>query len=133
MQEQIGPYEFSTEAGVRVYLHDADFLGLVWQPDATLRLYFPYDPDWTPPEAKATPVVQLTFSQVQMLHWETDMEALSQSEPVLGRVSDFSWDGSDRFDLATFTLSLSFSAGRMAVRLVHSAPRELAHGEPPTR
>jgi len=133
VKEPVGPYEFFTETGVHVYLHDADFLGLAWQPDATLRLYFAHDPDWMPSGAEATPVVELTFSGVQVLEWETDVEALSQTVPVLGQVSDFAWDGSDGFDLATFTLNLSFSAPRMAVRLLPSAPGELHQGEPPTR
>lgn len=124
--EEAGPYEFFTDAGVHVYLHDADFLGLVWHPEATMRLYFSYDQEWTPSDAKDTPVVELIFSQVQVLQWQTDLDALSETEPVLGQVASFDWDGREGFDLATYTLNLSFSSRRMEVRLIPSAPQALA-------
>src|SRR5687768_6830855 len=56
-----GPYEFLTATGVPVHLHDTDFLGLVWRPEMILCIYFAYDPEWTPPEARETPVVELIF------------------------------------------------------------------------
>jgi hypothetical protein len=127
---ETGPYEFFTDTGVHVYLHDTDFLGLVWQPEGSMGLYFAYDKDWTPPEARATPVIELVFSHVQMTHWETDREALLETEPVARQVSGFDWDGRDTFDLATFSVNLSFSARHMRVRLAPSAPEILT---PPSK
>lgn len=124
--EDSGLYEFFTNTGVHIYLHDTDFLGIVWQPKATMCLYFSYDEDWTPPEAQDTPVVELVFSDVQVLQWETDLGALSGDEPFLGEVSAFDWDGNEGFDLSAYNFALSFSARRVQVRLALSAPDVLA-------
>ena len=121
----VGPYEFFTDGGVRVSLHDADFLGLMWLPGATARFYFVYDSEWTPSEAKESPVIELTFSQVQVFLWETDSAALRDTE-WHGQVSGFAWDGRDGFDLSTFTLHLSFSAARMEAGLLVEAPSGLS-------
>lgn len=123
--EPVGPYEFFTDGGVHVYLHDADFIGLVWQPSGTFRFYFIYPAEWTPREALATPVVELTFSEVEVSRWETDMDVLQDTEHR-GQVSDFAWDGGDGFDLSTFSLRLSFSAARMEARLLEAAPSPLS-------
>lgn len=62
---QVTPYEFLTNQGVRVYLHDTDHLGFE-RPSATdLTFYFAFDPEWTPKTARATPVVALAFADVQ--------------------------------------------------------------------
>lgn len=122
VREGVGPYEFVTDAGVHVYLHDADFLGLVWLPNATARFYFVYDPETAPLFAvKETPVIELTFSQAQVLFWETDSDALRDTE-WHGQVSVFAWDGGDGFDLTTYTLHLSFTAARMEARLLAAVP-----------
>lgn len=121
----VGPYEFFTDRGVRVFLHDADFLGVLWLPGATARFYFVYDSEWTPREAKESPVIELSFSQVRVLLWETDSAALPDTE-WHGQVSGFAWDGGDGFDLWTFTLHLSFTAARMEARLLVEAPGGLS-------
>ncbi len=121
----VGPYEFFTEQGVRVALHDADFLGLVWLPSATTRFYFIYDLEWTPVEATATPVIELTFCNVQVLRWESDLDALGDPRRY-GQMSAFAWDGADRFDLSTFTFNLSFRAVRMEAQLVGTVPSSLS-------
>ena len=125
VEKPVGPYEFFTDGGVHVYLHDADFLGLVWLPSGTFRFYFVYSAEWTPPEALATPVVELTFSEVEVSRWETDMDVLQDTEHG-GQVSDFAWDGADGFDFSTFPLDLSFSAARMEARLLEAAPSALS-------
>ena len=67
--EGTGPYEFFTDDGARVFLHDADLVDVLWQPDASLRFRFVHDPEWTPPEAAATPVVELEFFGSRVLRW----------------------------------------------------------------
>ena len=120
-----GPYEFFTDEGVHVYLHDADFLGLMWLPGATTRFYFAYDSQTGPLyRAEATPVIELTFSQVDVALWETDSDALPDSQ-WHGQVSGFAWDGGDGFDLTSFTLHLAFAAARMDARLLAAVPSAL--------
>jgi len=116
VQSRVGPYEFFTDKGARVYLHDADLLEVTWKPDASLRFRFAYDPDWTPAEATDTPVIDLSFQHVQVLRWETDMQATEQSDSR-GQVRDFAWDGFDGFAMASYTLNLDFTAARMRVVL----------------
>ena len=121
----VGPYEFFTDGGVHVYLHDADFVGLIFLPEATGRFYFRYDSQTAPHYgAEATPVVELTFSHVGPCLWETDLEALPDTEHR-GQVSVFAWDTGDGFDLITYALHLSFAAARMEARLLAAAPFEL--------
>lgn len=122
--EGVGPNEFFTDGGVPIRLHDADFLGVVWRPAATLHLYFVYDSAWTPAEASATPVIELTFSPVEVSLWETDVDALGDNQ-WHGQVSAFDWDGADGFELSTFTLHLAFSASRMEARMLAAAPTSL--------
>ncbi len=69
-----GLYEFQTDDGVWVRLHDMRFLGFdyIVQP-ATLTMRFLYDdPKWTPPEASATPVAVFQFTDVLVWQWEDD-------------------------------------------------------------
>lgn len=121
----VGPYEFFTDSGVHVYLHDADFLGMTLLPDATGRFYFAYDSKTAPLYgAEATPVVKMAFSSVELSVWETDEEALSDTKHC-GQVSDFSWDAGDGFDLLTYALHMSFSAARLEVRLLTAMPGDL--------
>lgn len=128
--EGVGPYQFRTVDGVPVNLHECDFLGLLWLPDATARFYFVHDLEWTPVEALATPVVELSFSEFQVVFCELDAEAPPDS-PWVGQVSSFSWDGGDAFDLTTFTLHLAFTAARMEVRLLATAASALTGGPEP--
>lgn len=114
-----GPYEFFTDDGARVSLHDADLLEVTWRPDATLRLHFVYDREWTPAEVRATPVIELTFSGAQVLRWENEPDP---QPDALGQVSAFDWDGRDRFDLSSSTLELSFTADRMTANLLPAVP-----------
>lgn len=125
VMEPVGPYEFFTDNDVHVYLHDADLIGLVWQPSGKFRFYFIYPAEWTPREALDTPVVELTFSEVEVSRWETDMGVLQDMEHR-GQVSDFAWDGADGFDLSTFSLRLSFSAARMEARVLEAPPDALS-------
>jgi hypothetical protein len=67
-----GLYEFWTDSDVPVRLHDMNFEGLDYRydPRPTLVLRFRYDEaQWTPPEAIATPVVELTFDDVRVPVW----------------------------------------------------------------
>ena len=122
IRDGVGPYEFFTPDGAHVYLHDADFLELAWLPDATLRFFFSYDGETAPLYgAKDTPVIELSFSQVEVQAWETDIDALAGSEHH-GQVSTFSWDSADGFDVITYTLHVSFAAARMQARLLATVP-----------
>lgn len=116
-----GPYEFFTDKGEHVYLHDMDFLGVAWRPVGTMQFYFRYAEDWTPAEVRESPVVELTFHGVDVRHWATDLGEVSTSE-ALGQVSGFGWDGRDSFHLQTWTLSLAFASPRMEARFIAAAP-----------
>jgi hypothetical protein len=116
-----GLYEFWTEEGAHVYLHDTDFRRLTYEPGRapTLELEFVYHPQWTPPELSKTPVVVFRFEDVRLVEWHEDQEghdcvAASPDAPP-GQVGQFDWDGTDLFTLDTFILRLVFYAPRAAV------------------
>lgn len=60
------PYEFQTDRGVWVRLHDMQFVGFDFDVRPhTLTMRFVYDdPAWTPPEAHATPLAVFRFKDV---------------------------------------------------------------------
>jgi hypothetical protein len=124
-----GLYEFWTDSDVPVRLHDMNFEGLDYRydPRPTLVLRFRYDEaQWTPPEAIATPVVEMTFDDVWVRCWEEDAETLADADAPLGLVSAFNYDERSEFDLQTFALGLKFSARRVRVRLTSWGNRPAA-------
>ena len=126
--EGIGLYEFWTDTGVPVRLHDMNFEGLDYRndPRPTLVLRFRYDePEWTPPEAIATPVVEMAFDDVRIRCWEDDTQALAGLDIPFGQVSTFDYDGRSEFDLQTYSMGLTFSAQRVRVRLTPWESRPL--------
>ncbi|MGS2640881.1 hypothetical protein [Streptosporangium sp. LJ11] len=116
-----GLYEFWTEEGAHVYLHDTDFSRLTYEPgrSPTLELEFVHDLRWTPPELSKTPVVVFRFEAVRLVEWHEDQEGQDRvnADPDAppGQVGQFDWDGTDMFTLDTFTLRLVFHAPRAAV------------------
>lgn len=116
-----GLYEFWTEEGAHVYLHDTDFRRLIYEPGRppTLELEFVYHPQWAPPELSKTPVVVFRFEDVRLVEWHEHQEghdhvnAAPDAPPR--QVEQFDWDGADLFTLGTFTLRLVFHAPRAAV------------------
>jgi hypothetical protein len=114
------PYEFQTDSGVRVRLHDMRFMGFDYQVQpSTLTLRFVYDdPEWTPPEATGTPVAVLRFSGVQVWQWEDDFDLFETPQEHRGQVSDLGYyPPTNVFSLLTLNSRLLFSAGRLAVEL----------------
>ncbi|WP_440072314.1 hypothetical protein [Streptosporangium sp. OZ121] len=116
-----GLYEFRTEEGALVHLHDTDFRRLTYEPGRppTLELEFVHDPQWTPPELSETPVVVFRFEDVRLVEWHEDQEGQDRvnanPDAPPGQVGQFDWDGTDMFTLDTFTLRLVFHAPRAAV------------------
>ncbi len=116
-----GLYEFRTEEGAHVYLHDTDFRRLTHEPGRppTLELEFVHDPRWTPPELSKTPIVVFRFEDVRLVEWHEDQEGHdcvnANPDAPPGQVGRFDWDGTDMFALETFTMRLVFHAPRAAV------------------
>ncbi|MEV4526516.1 hypothetical protein [Streptosporangium sp. NPDC049304] len=116
-----GLYEFWTEEGAHVYLHNTDFRRLTYEPGRppTLALEFVHDPQWTPPELSKTPVVVFRFEDVRLIEWHEEQEGhdcvAASTEAPPGQVGQFDWDGTDIFTLDTFILHLVFHAPRAAV------------------
>ncbi|GIH90988.1 hypothetical protein ACFFMN_32360 [Planobispora siamensis] len=116
-----GLYEFWTDEGARICLHDTGFRRLTYEPGRPpmLELEFLYDPEWTPPGLSKTPVVVFRFEDVRVVEWHEDQEghdcvrACPDAPP--GQVGQFDWDGTDLFTLDTFTVRLLFHARRAAV------------------
>lgn len=123
------PYEFQTEAGVWIRLHDMNFRGFDYQVQPpTLTMRFVYDdPEWTPPEARATPVAVFRFSQVQVWQWEDEYDLLATPVDVRDQISDLGFYApTNVFSLLTLNTRLLFSASRLRVELSplgHDAPR----------
>jgi hypothetical protein len=116
-----GLYEFWTDTNVPVRLHDMSFEGLDYRydPRPTLVLRFRYDDaEWTPPEAVATPVVEMTFDDVSVRYWEEDAGTAADVDGSFQQVSSFDYDERSEFDLVTYSLRLTFSAQRVRIRLI---------------
>ena len=114
------PYEFQTEAGVWVRLHDMQFLGFEYEVQApALTMRFVYDdPDSTPPEARSTPLAVFRFSDVQVWQWEDDHDLFETPVGVRGQVSELDYYAATNvFSLGTVNTTLLFSARRLTVRL----------------
>lgn len=118
-----GLYEFKTDLGVPVRLHDATFLGFDFRVGAresgavqSLTTRFVYDdPEWTPPEAIAAPFIEFRFDDVHITHWE---ESPDLEEYANDQVSGFDYhEQDDSFDLQTYTMRLVFVAKRVAVTM----------------
>lgn len=126
--EEVTPYEFLTDHGVRVYLHDTDYLGFE-RPSATdLTVYFAFDPEWTPRAARETPVVAVAFADVQ--YRPHPMARMARTQPREDDrpprfVYSLDWDGMDGFTLDTTETLLAFTSSRMAVSLLPAAPKQL--------
>ena len=114
------PYEFQTESGAWVRLHDMQFLGFDYQVQpATMTLRFLYDdPGWTPPEARSTPLAVLRFIDVQVWQWEDDVDLFETPTEVRGQVGDLGFHApTNVFSLETLSTSLLFSASQLMVEL----------------
>jgi hypothetical protein len=111
------PYEFQTDGGVWVRLHDMQFVGFdygVQPPTLTMRFVY----DWTPPEARTTPVAVFQFNGVQVWQWEDEYDVLETPLDVRGQVSYLDYHfPTNVFSLGTANTSLLFSARRLAVHL----------------
>lgn len=119
------PYEFRTDAGVWVRLHDMRFLGLEYEAlPRVLTLRFIYDdPAWTPPEAEATPLASFRFEDVLILRWEDHASTRETPAEHRGQVGDLELDvATTVFSLDVTDMRLAFEARRMEVRLLPVAP-----------
>lgn len=121
------PWEFRTDTGLWVRLHDMDFLGLEHQVlPPTLTLRFAYsDLEWTPPDFQATPVAALRFEAVALHRWE------DLPDPV-GDPAQMVWASyvtvGGLFQFVTTATQLVFSAGRLAVSMEAERPRPSRDG-----
>lgn len=123
--EEVTPYEFLTDHGVRVYLHDTDYLGFE-RPSATdLTLYFTFDREWTPRAARDTPVVAVAFADVQYRPHPMARTQPPEDDRPPRFVHSLDWDGMDGFALDTTETLLAFTSSRMAVSLLSAAPEQL--------
>ena len=115
-----GLYEFWTDSGVPVRLHEATFRGFEYRlhPEPSLTVTFEYDnPEWTPTEALRTPVIEIRFDGVSRLRWEEETSAFAEPREFHGEVALFDYDGREWFDLQVSTLRLEFTARRAEVTL----------------
>ncbi len=86
---------------------------------AELTMRFVYaDSQWTPPEARATPVAVFRFSGVQVWQWEDDYDLFETPVDVRGQVRWLDYHSpTNVFSLGTVNTELLFSARRLAVHL----------------
>ncbi|MCZ2811625.1 MULTISPECIES: hypothetical protein [unclassified Modestobacter] len=114
------PYEFQTEGGIWVRLHEMQFAGFdyrVQQPTLTMRFVYD-DPEWTPVEARATPVAVFRFTDVQVWQWEDDYDLVETPADVRGQVRQLDYHPpTNVFSLLTVNTSLLFSAAQLTVEL----------------
>ena len=101
-------------------LHDMSLERLVHDRAArTLVMEFRYDDEqWTPPEAKATPVAVFSFDGVEVIEQQDDPAPPDTPPDTLGQVSTFDYDErSGVFALSAFTAYWVFTADAGSVRL----------------
>lgn len=120
--ERFSPYEFLTDHGVRVSLHDTDYLGFDQPSPTDLTLYFAFDAEWIPEAARDTPVVALAFKDVCYRP-----HPLARTQPAEGDgpprfVYSLDWDGMDGFALDATETLLAFTSSLMTVTLLTDAP-----------
>jgi hypothetical protein len=115
----LGLYEFWTDQGVPVRLHDTSLISVELRPiDRTLTLRFEYnDALWTPPEAIPTPVVVMRFEKITIRGWEQDPSDDGDEPPaaVYGQVEDFEYDDEETFRLTTYSFTVEFTASRLTI------------------
>jgi hypothetical protein len=96
------------------------FLGFDYQvqpPTLTMRFIYD-DPQWSPPEARAPPVVVLRFSDVQVWQWEDDYDLFESPVAERGQVRALDYYApTNVFSLLTLNTRLLFSARRLMVEL----------------
>jgi hypothetical protein len=115
-----GLYEVTTTAGVPVRLHDMSLTRLTHDAAARkLVMEFLYDdPQWTPPEAEATPVAMFSFDDVEVVEQQDDPAAAGTPPDVLGQVQGFDYDErSGVFALSAYTTYWVFRASVVTLTL----------------
>lgn len=123
LPDAAGLYEFWTDRGEHVYLHDTDLCTITWRPgrQPSLVLVFEYDAQWLPSELGDRRFVSFSCDDVRILTWEEDTEAYEetgashQGPDGTGEVRAFDWDGQDFFALSTHLLYLRFRATSITV------------------
>ena len=104
-----GLYEFWTESGKHVWLHDMDFRGFAYAAAPTPKLRITFDWGDTPvPESYAGPTVEFIFEDVRIIEWDDELSD-DEDRRHSGQVAAFDYSNGV-FTLTTFTLSLTFSA-----------------------
>ena len=87
------------------------------EPPALTRRFIYDDPQWSPPEARATPVV-LRFSGVRIWQWEDDYDLFESPVDKRGQVRALDhYALTNVFSLLTLNMCLLFSASRLMVEL----------------
>jgi hypothetical protein len=115
-----GLYEVTTTAGVPVRLHDMSLTRLTHDPAVRkLVMEFLYDdPQWTPPEAEATPVAMFSFDDVEVVEQQDDPAPPGTPPDVLGQVQGFDYDErSGVFALSAYTTYWVFRARVLTLTL----------------
>ena len=114
------PYEFQTESGVWIRVHEMQFSGFDYQvrpPTLTMRFVYS-DPEWTLAEARATPVAVFRFTDVQVWQWEDEHDLFETPGDVRGQVRRFDHHPpTNVFSLVTLNTRLLFSAAQLTVEL----------------
>lgn len=117
------PYEFQTEEGVWVRLHDMSFVSLEYTPqERGLTLRFSNDFPWTPESAKSAPLAAFVFDSVQILQWEDDTTLSGTPNGYRGQTSLFEYAPERDLFCLTIDTSLAFRARPLHVTLGPSEP-----------
>jgi hypothetical protein len=111
----VGLYQFDTDDGIAVSLHETDCVDLRYTPGPapTLTARFRHDPDWTPPELVGRPVVVIRFLGAHVLRWDTDADeddVYRDPGASGGQVSTADWDGHRLFTLDLLTVTVIVTA-----------------------
>ena len=115
-----GLYEVKTTGGVPVRLHDMSLERLKHDlVSRTLVMEFRYDdPQWTAPEAWATPVAVFSFDNVEIVEQHDDPASPDTPQDALGQVSAFDYhERSGVFALSAYTTYWAFRASTASITL----------------
>ncbi len=115
-----GLYELTTMSGVPVRPHDMSLVEILHVPARReLVMKFCYDdPEWTPEEARETPLAIFAFDGVEILERQDEPAEPGTKQDVLGQVRGFDYhEPTGIFALSAYTMYWVFTARSLTLTL----------------
>lgn len=113
-------YEFWTDGGLHVYLHDADLRRITYEPGRPPALAFEFLQEPLALSDQSWITVDFRFEDVRIHNWHDDPVghclASENDDASPGQVDGVYWNGQDYFTLDSFLVQVDFTAARVTVK-----------------